>query len=315
VILHIITTVLACLIVGSCGPDDPMTAGEDSLTGPYLGQAPPGTTPVLFAPDFFQDPGEYHSPVVFSPDGTEAYWTPMPGHGPRNTTLMSRMVDGVWTSQSYVDFGLEAGATEVVFSPDGGTIYFLSRQMLEGEQSLYPPEDAPERIWYATRTSDGIGQPQLISEVITAHRTHWQFSVAASGDLYFTSHNPEVRGFGDIYVAEFDGTTYLEPQPLGLGINSDIRESCPFIAPDESYLIFTRDDQRNGYNPDLFISYRSSDGSWIEAERLPSPINTDITELYPVVTPDGEYLFFLSWRGGAGRIFWVDAGFLRREIR
>ena len=312
--LNFIVSILACLFVTSCGSDEGITVVQDSLTGPYLGQTPPGTTPVLFAPDFLQYPGEYHSPVVFSPDGIEAYWTPMPGHGPRNTTLMSRMVDGVWSSQEYVDFGLAAGATEVAFSPDGATIYFLSRQMLEGDPPN-PPEDAPERIWYATRDSDRIGQPQLISEVITAHRTHWQFSVAASGDLYFTSHNPEVRGLGDIYVAEFDGTTYMEPQPLGSEINSDIRESCPFIAPDESYLIFTRDDQENGYHPDLLISYRSADGSWTEAEPLPAPINSDYTELYPVVTADGEYLFFLSWRRGAGRVFWVEAAFLNNETQ
>ena len=285
-----------------------MAQESTGLRGPYFGQAPPGGTPVLFAPESFRDPGEYHSPVVFSPDGTEAYWSPMPGHG-RNTTLMSQMVDGVWTSQRYVDFGLEAGATEVAFSPDGGTIFFLSRRMLEGEQGAYPVEDAPERIWYAPRTSDGIGTPRPIPEVV-AYPTHWQFSVAASGNLYFTSRG---GGSADIYVVPFEGTTYSEPRPLGIEINSDEGENCPFIAPDESYLIFTRDLGRN--DSDLYLSYRRSDGSWTEAERLPSPINSEASEIYPVVSPDGRYLFFLSWREGAGRIFWVDAGFLRRGIR
>lgn len=289
------------------------TSAQDlsSLRGSYFGQVPPGSTPVLFAPDFFLDPGEYHSPVVFSPDGAEAYWSPMPGHGPRYTTLMSRMVDGVWTDQRYVDFGLEGGATEVAFSPDGGRIYFISRQMLDEERGASRPEDAPERIWYATRTSDGFGQPQLVSEALEDYPTHWQFSVAASGNLYFTSHGQEARGSADIFVAEFNGTTYSEPQPLGANINSDIAENCPFIAPDESFLLFTRHDQRNGYNPDLLLSYRRSDGSWTEARPLPSPINSDATEIYPVVTPDGRYLFFLSWREGAGRIFWVETDFLR----
>ena len=289
--------------------------GLSGLKGPYIGQAPPGGAPVLFAPGLFQDPGEYHSPVVFSPDGTEAYWSPMPGHGPRNTTLMSEMVDGVWTDQRYVDFGLEGGATEVAFSPDGGTIYFISRQMLDEERGAYPLEDAPERIWYATRTSEGFGQPHLVSVDFTNYPTHWQFSVAESGNLYFTSRAQAPGGSADIYVAEYNGTTYSEPRPLGAGINSGINENCPFIAPDESYLLFTRHDQRNGYNPDLFLSHRKSDGSWTEARPLPPPINSEDTELYPVVTPDGKYLFFLSWREGAGRIFWVEAEDLRSGIR
>ena len=304
-LLWVVVALAAMLLVAS-----PASSQEPTLLrGPYFGQAPPGGTPVLFAPDSFQDPGEYHSPVVFSPDGTEAYWSPMPGHG-RNTTLMSRMVDGVWTSQRYVDFGLEAGATEVAFSPDGGTIFFLSKQVLEGEHLAPGERPELERIWYAPRTSDGIGTPRPMPELV-AYPTHWQFSVAASGNLYFTSRG---RGGPDIYVVPFEGTAYSEPRPLGIEINSDDGEDCPFIAPDESYLIFTRND-REHYNPDLFISYRRSEGSWTEAVRLPSPINSEDTEIYPVVTPDGKYLFFLSWREGAGRIFWVEAEFLRREIR
>jgi hypothetical protein len=32
-----------------------------------------------------------------------------------------------------------------------------------------------------------------------------------------------------------------------------------------------------------------------------------------VVSPDGRYLFFLSWREGAGRVFWVETDFLERR--
>jgi len=279
--------------------------------GSYLGQMPPGGVPVLFAPEFFVDPGEYHSPIVFSPDGRQAYWSPMPGHG-RNTTLMTEMVDGAWKRPRYMDFGLEAGATEVAFSPDGGMIYFLSSQLLEGERFTGGP---PERIWYATRGPDGsVGTPQIMPPTITAYSTHWQFSVAANRNLYFTSRGSAGDQGADIYVAHFDGETYLEPQPLGPGVNSTSIEHCPYVAPDESYLLFTRNDEDHD-NRDLFVSYRTPDGSWSEAEPFPSPINSRHTEIYPVVSPDERYLFFLSWREGAGRIFWVEADFLHRRDR
>jgi len=289
----------------------PTKAQEGSpFKGPYLGQTPPGGVPGLFAPEFFADPGEYHSPIVFSPDGTQAYWSPMPGHG-RNTTLMTEMLNGVWTRPRYVDFGLEAGATEVAFSPDGGMIYFLSTQLLEGERFTGGP---PERIWYATRGPDGsVGRPQIMPPTVTAHSTHWQFSVSAKRNLYFTTRGSSGDQGADIYVAAFDGGTYLEPQPLGPGVNTPAAEHCPYVAPDESYLIFTRNDEETD-NRDLFITYRASDGSWGEATPLPSPINSRHTEIYPVLSPDEEYLFFLSWREGAGRIFWVEADFLRRGV-
>jgi len=277
--------------------------------GPYLGQAPPGATPVLFAPAFFIDPGEYHSPVLFSPEGTEAYWSPMPGHG-RNTSLMSELKDGSWTRPRYVDFGLEAGATEVTFSPDGRRIYFLSTQLVEGERLAQGATVGSERIWSAPRAPDGrIGTPQLMPPAVTGHFTHWKSSVAANGNLYFTSHGRSGDQAADIYVAPFDGETYLEPRRLGPGVNSAELESCPYVSPGEEYLIFVRYDEED-YNPDLFISYREPGDVWSEATPLPFPINTEDTEICPAVSPDGRYLFFLSWREGAGRIFWVEATFL-----
>lgn len=301
-----VSVVLAVVLpAASCLPAQEAT----TLRGPYFGQLPPGENPVLFAPEFLREPGEYHATVVFSPDGTEAFWSPMPGHG-RNTTLVSHLVDGVWTTPQYTDFGLDAGVTEVTLSPDGSRIFFLSRQRLEGERPGTANRDSPERIWYAPRTPDGVGTPRLMPETITSLPTHWQFSVAATGNLYFSSRGAAPAGTGDIYVARLVDGAYVDAQPLGPTINSGIAETCPFVAPDESYLIFTRHD-RNNYNPDLFISYRGHDGSWTEARRLPSPINSEDTEIYPVVSSDEKYFFFLSWREGAGRIFWMDAGFIR----
>lgn len=289
----------------ACGESGAQAVGAHR--GPYFGQPSPGTTPALFAPERFRDPGEYHSPPVFSPDGMEVYWTPMPGHG-EPTTLTAHVVDGAWSNQAYVDFGLEGGATEVTFSPDGRRIFFLSLQRLAGEDSS--PDERSERIWYVDRAPGGFGPPRPVGDPVWRHPTHFAFSVAASGNLYFTSQASAVGGAADIYMASFDGTTWGEPLPLRPGVNSGVAENCPFVAPDESYLLFTRTDRAN-YNPDLFISRRLADGSWSEAEPLPAPINSDATEIYPVVSPDGRYLFFLSWREGAGRPFWVEADFLR----
>jgi len=233
----------------------------------------------------------------------------MPGHG-KPTTLASRVVNGAWSEQAYVDFGLDGGATEVTFSPDGRRVFFLSRQRLPGEESSPGHRDDPERIWYVDRTPNGFASPRPVGEPVWRYATHWAFSVASSGNLYFTSHAAGAGGEGDIYMAPFDGTSLGEPRRLGPGVNSAVAEDCPFIAPDESYILFTRTDPAH-YNPDLFISRRQLDGSWSEAVPLPTPINSDAAETYPVVSPDGRYLFFLSWREGAGRPFWVEADVLR----
>jgi Tol biopolymer transport system component len=104
-----------------------------------------------------------------------------------------------------------------------------------------------------------------------------------------------------------------EPQLLGKSINSG-KSFHPFIAPDESYLIF--DSKReDGYgDSDIYISYRQPDGSWGEAINLGSGINTDAWEASASVTPDGKYLFFNRNMGSDSYenvdIFWVDAQFI-----
>jgi hypothetical protein len=174
------------------------------LKGPYLGQKPPGMAPELFAPQLFEAEHGYHTPVVFSPDLTEAVWSPME---------------------------------------------------IEG-----------------------------------------------------------VRGEQDIYLARFDGEKYLEPMDLGEAINSDGKDLTPFIAPDESYLIFTRIG-KGTRKTDLYISFKNSDGGWTKAVDMEAGINTEHHDLCASVTPDAKYLFFLSQREGKYRIYWVDTGIIENLNR
>lgn len=91
---------LACLV-----PCLALGAGcRGPLSGPYLDQKPPGSTPVLFAPDVLTE--EMHSVTVFSPDGTEVFWGPLAWNAsdtaPQLMTM--RLVDGIWTAPARVSF-------------------------------------------------------------------------------------------------------------------------------------------------------------------------------------------------------------------
>ena len=82
----------------------------------------------------------------------------------------------------------------------------------------------------------------------------------------------------------------------------------PFIAPDETYIIW--DGQRDSAvrNAELYISFRQKDGSWGEAIKMGDTINTEASEFAASVTPDGKYLFFNRNMGpGNPDTFWVDA--------
>jgi hypothetical protein len=84
-------------------------------------------------------------------------------------------------------------------------------------------------------------------------------------------------------------------------------ETLPYIAPDESFLLFSSM-RPDGYGDfDLYVSYKKPNKTWTKARNLGTTINTTARESVSVVSPDGQYLFFISRRNGIGEFFWVDA--------
>jgi hypothetical protein len=58
---------------------------------------------------------------------------------------------------------------------------------------------------------------------------------------------------------------YKKPVSIGSAINTPATETCPHIAPDESYIVFTRFDETNVKNTGIFISYKDKSGNWLPA--------------------------------------------------
>jgi WD40 repeat protein len=138
-----------------------------------------------------------------------------------------------------------------------------------------------------------------LGEEVNALALHWQVSVAANGNLYFTSGQ---TGFEDIYVSRYVDHQYVKAEPLGNPINTDRFETTPYIAPDESYIIFARLKDQNSY-PRLYISYPDLNHNWGE----PVLIKSISYGLCPVISPDGNYLFFLS---SPQSVSWMQASFI-----
>ena len=115
------------------------------------------------------------------------------------------------------------------------------------------------------------------------------------------------------YLNDVTFCTYPPLDRLRKTLNIDLGEwnAHPFIAPDESYIIW--DAQReSGYGKaDLYISFKKKNGTWGAAINLGDKINTEFGEAYGSVSPDGKYFFFhRSYGGDTGDIFWMDAKFI-----
>ncbi len=282
-----------------CSEDSPGTSqpppDQNGLTGVYLGETPPGTTPVEFAEDFFNE--EYHSPAFFSPDGNEVYWTPM--NEISEPIQYMRKINGDWTDPQ--DFPLLEGYYngEPFFSYDGNRLYFISR---------IPPETAglitKENIWYVERDGENWSTPVVIGPEVNSLYLHWTFSLTADNHLYFAASEID-QGNNDIYCSRYIDGQYTEAVRLESPINTDVYEDTPFIASDESYLIISRRAEGE-LHTDMLISFQNPDGTWTEPENMVG-INSGGHELAPYVSYDGEYLFFLSSRTGVNKTYWVDS--------
>jgi ankyrin repeat protein len=282
----------------------PEPAVFPELRGPWLGQPEPGDSAERFALGIVSDHGfdAEHSPAAFSPDGTEVYWTKKY----RGPILFSRAEDGRWTAPRPAPFLSEYGDGEPIFSPDGRRLYFLSMRPLQPGA-----EPGKENIWYVEREGGRWSAPRPADRVVNEFNHHWLFSVAASGTLYFSSVHEGGLGRGDIYRSRRVNGAYQPPKNLGLVINSAGHEHTPFIAPDESYLIFAS--SGHGPHEGLFhflISYRQPRGEWSQPIPLDSITAPVRDPLCPIITADGKFMFFI----GSGDIWWTRADFIQ-EMR
>jgi hypothetical protein len=247
------------------------------LTGPYLGQKPPGREPALFAPgiisrdDYFE-----HSAALFTPDGKEVYWTAKANDRRDYKIYSMKMTDGKWSRPEVAAFCQENKYYQSLFlSPDGQRLYFT-----DGSDWLFV--EKRNGIW---------SSPIRVSAKITGGADANLCSVTSCGSVYFVKR-PE----HDVYVSKAVQGVYGPPTRLDDHINcSDTRENSVYVAPDERYMIIEA--TKDAAVCELFISFKNDHDGWSERSKLPIAWGR-----LPFVTSDGKYLFFFT-RGG---VHWVS---------
>jgi len=311
--------------------------GFPVLQGSYLGQAPPGATPELFAPGIVST-GMYTRDIAMTPDGRELYVGVLLG---RFTTILETHVeDGRWTPPEVAPFARDSRFfnLEPAISPDGRRFFFLSTRLAEdrepGAEEIRTWSN--QDIWVMDRDEVGWGEPYNLGPPVNTDEPEFFPSVTRDGTLYFTRGSEDGRE-SYIYRAAFEGGRYQDPERLGPEVNSTRSQFNAFIAPDESYLIVCtggRADTRGG--TDYYVVFRNAEDRWSEPVNLGDLINTPGEGEYsPYVSPDGRYFFFMSTRprpeagipdtltaeflrryrtepeSGNAAIYWMEAGFLQ----
>ena len=265
------------------------------LTGPYLGQKPPGMIPDIFAPGIVSSSEAMEYGIAFAPDGKEFYFNRR-GVG----VMVCKWSDTGWTAPIKAPF---------LKKYKGGAVHI----MYDGERLLmnrYPgvhdlKEGETGGIWALQKTENGWDNPVFfIAEGMRATST-------LDGSIYTTDISFRREGKDQGIIAKYiysDSGYQRAVDPAG-GVNTENSEAHPFIAPDESYIIFDSTRPGGKGKSDLYICYKDEKGHWSKSINIEF-LNTDNSDWCPTVSPDEKYLFFTRNNTGNGDIYWVDANII-----
>lgn len=274
----------------------PQTGEHPILTGPYLGQEPPGGRPEMFGPGVISVEANFeHSAAVFSPDGNEVFWctnvgmyTPQRQQGMLRLYFM-RQVDGRWTAPRLAPFAEDFRVERPVFSPDGNSLYFEAFNHSSHEDDV--------DIFVVRRTVDGWSDPEPVSPFINSPAVERLHCVTADGSMYFMRNL--LRPDEEIFVSRFENNAFTEPEKLGRPFDSEAPELAIAIGPGQDYILISTINAEHT-SSSLYITFRRPDGTWTERIKTPYYCGG-----FLALSPDGKYLFMLT-----EDIYWVDTSFV-----
>ncbi len=258
--------------------------------GPYLGQTPPGITPAPFAPGIVNKENSIDLEGMFGPDMNSFYFT-------RSGEEYTGVVKGdefpyglaviEYKNNRWQQSVVTKAASEPSISPDGNTILFKNR--------------------YIERTNDGWSEMKSLGEPFAGIEI-MRSAISSNRTIYFDTYTKELDT--PLRYSRLMNGKYETPKSLGSQFGIGRYNAHPYIAPDESYIVFDSVRDAGHGSSDLYVSFRAADGSWGPAINMGDKINTGFSEKNASVSPDGKFLFFdrRTKRGNTDvTIYWVDA--------
>ncbi|MEQ9286566.1 MAG: hypothetical protein RIG77_06635 [Cyclobacteriaceae bacterium] len=246
-----------------------------------MGQKPPGQVAEPFAPGIISKEG-WEIEGVFAPGMKEFYFTTRSSKDTPITVIGFRQQDNVW--KKYIEFPRRG---EIPFSPDGSRMH-----MAKG---------------YKDRIDDGWSERKSLGSMFD--REDWgimRLTASEKGTYVFDDYKSD----DVIRISKLKDGKRQAPEKMGTIVNTGEWTAHPFIAPDESYLIWDSEREGGYGDSDLYISFRQKDGSWGSAINMGDKVNSDKWDAYASVTSDGKFITFnrgVDPENDNTDIYWVDA--------
>ncbi len=151
------------------------------------------------------------------------------------------------------------------------------------------------QVYFSKVTPDGLySKGKSLSDKINTLDGNEEIIGMSSDGKFMLFYYDNEEGYGDIYIAEFDGKNVNRLKKLDKTINSKHIEIAAAISTDGKTIYFASN-RPGGYGGvDLYVSRQLPNGKWGPAENLGSEINTKYDEDFPNISADGKVLYFSS---------------------
>jgi len=222
--------------------------------------------------------------------GDRLYFTRRTGNN-GNRLMMSRQIKGSWTAPEVAVIAKEYFNNEPHITYDGSRMYYGSLRSIDITQ-------APNSFytWYVDKAEDGWSEPHFFGPGMFV-------STSKNKNLYTTDIS-NFCGEGIVYYP-FNGQGYGDPIKVKGDFNKEVgmqRASHPCIDWEEEFLIFDKIDKNSYGGSDLYITFKTNEGTWGEAVNMGKKINSPGHDWGASLSPDGKNLFFHKNRD----IYWVS---------
>lgn len=270
--------------------------------------------------------------AVFSPDGKEFYYTLAKPNRSFYTILMFSLDENEnWIGPKVAPFSGKYSDADPYITSDNKSLYFISKRPTN-EKDKEEPKDFD--IWVTNRTENGWSNAIRLDTTINTNKDEYYVSATDDGSIFYSAQYEGSLGSSDIYEAKPKNGGF-EILNLGDAINSPSMDGDPYVSPNGNMMIFMSRGRQDGLGSgDLYISYKK-EGVWQKAQNLGAPINSQYFEYCPMMSPDGKYFFWTSYRSdplfnpdgytyesylnrlddvknGLGNIYWIKAEVLEK---
>lgn len=199
-------------------------------------------------------------------------------------------IDGKWSEPKILPFSGKYKDFCPNISPDGKRMVFGSRRPTNPADTLNDGN-----YWCVERKNGDWSNPYLIEEVSSDKNESFLF-MHGSGDLYFNIYDRPNKKMC-LYYSRYSNGKYSKPEKLKGKINTEFGEYCPYVSPDEDYMIVEIIDSTRGLGGgDMYLSLKQEDGTWGSPLHMGEAFNSEAHDCFPILTPGGKFIIFMSCR-------------------